>query len=47
MTILTLKILIAQLFEGARYINLVNDGKESLTLEDIQLFRKYHFKFLI
>ena len=30
-------ILIAQLFEGARYINLVNDGAATLTSEDIEL----------
>jgi cysteinyl-tRNA synthetase len=30
-------ILIAQLFEGARYINLVNDGAATLTSEDINL----------
>jgi cysteinyl-tRNA synthetase len=30
-------ILIAQLFEGARYINLVNDGAATLTSEDIDL----------
>jgi cysteinyl-tRNA synthetase len=32
-------ILIAHLFEGIRYINLVNDQKESLTAEDIQLLK--------
>ncbi|UQD56345.1 cysteine--tRNA ligase [Flavobacterium sp. K5-23] len=31
-------IMIAQLFEGVRYINLVNDGKESLTVSDLELF---------
>lgn len=30
-------ILIAQLFEGARFINLVNDGTATLTADDIQL----------
>jgi cysteinyl-tRNA synthetase len=30
-------ILIAQLFEGARFINLVNDGAATLTSEDIKL----------
>jgi cysteinyl-tRNA synthetase len=30
-------ILIAQLFEGARFINLVNDGAAALTSEDIEL----------
>ena len=29
-------ILIAQLFEGVKYINLVNDGKESLTEADVK-----------
>lgn len=32
-------ILIAHLFEGIRYINLVNDQKEQLTTEDIQLLK--------
>jgi cysteinyl-tRNA synthetase len=31
-------ILIAQLFEAVRYINLINDGKESLTKEDLADF---------
>jgi cysteinyl-tRNA synthetase len=30
-------ILIAQLFEGARFINLVNDGAATLTSDDIKL----------
>lgn len=30
-------ILIAQLFEGIKYVNLVNDGKEHLTSEDIDV----------
>lgn len=30
-------ILIAQLFEGIKYVNLVNDGKEQLTSDDIEL----------
>ncbi|WP_428225416.1 cysteine--tRNA ligase [Flavobacterium sp.] len=40
-------ILIAQLFEGTRYINLVNDGKETLTAEDIALIQQtlHHFVF--
>ena len=33
-------ILIAQLFEGVKYINLLNDGKESLNLADLELFSK-------
>ena len=39
-------ILIAQLFEGVRYINLVNDGKETLTSEDIGLLEKTLSGFL-
>ena len=31
-------ILIAQLFEGVRYANLLNDGKESLTAADLETF---------
>ncbi|WP_139958014.1 cysteine--tRNA ligase [Flavicella sediminum] len=30
-------VLIAQLFEAVKFVNLVNDGKESLTKEDIEL----------
>ena len=33
-------ILIAQLFEGVRFINLVNDKKETLTAEDIALLNE-------
>jgi len=33
-------ILIAQLFEGVRYINLLREGKETLTAGDLELFRK-------
>ena len=33
-------ILIAQLFEGVRYINLLKEGKETLTAGDLELFRK-------
>ena len=32
-------ILIAHLFEGVKYVNLVNDGKESLTQEDLALLQ--------
>lgn len=32
-------ILIATLFEGIRFINLVNDGKESITSEDLALLK--------
>ncbi|MCB9426537.1 MAG: cysteine--tRNA ligase [Flavobacteriales bacterium] len=31
-------ILIAQLFEGVKYINLINDGKETVTAEDLKVF---------
>ena len=33
-------ILIAQLFEGVKFINLLNDGKESLTAVDLEIFAK-------
>jgi cysteinyl-tRNA synthetase len=33
-------ILIAQLFEGVRLINLLKDGKESLTAVDLEIFSK-------
>lgn len=33
-------ILIAQLFEGVRYINLLKDGKESITTADLDLLTK-------
>ncbi|MEO8235672.1 MAG: cysteine--tRNA ligase [Flavobacterium sp.] len=39
-------ILIAQLFEGARYINLVNDGKEALTQVDLEVLRNTMNSFL-
>jgi cysteinyl-tRNA synthetase len=39
-------ILIAQLFEGARYINVVNDGTETLTAEDIELLSTTFSNFL-
>ena len=32
--------LIAELFEGAKYINLLLDKKESLTKEDLDFFKK-------
>ncbi|SHJ17162.1 cysteine--tRNA ligase [Flavobacterium terrae] len=32
-------ILIAQLFEGIKYINLINDGKESITTSDLEDLR--------
>ena len=30
-------ILIAQLFEGVKYINLINDGKETITAADLEV----------
>ena len=33
-------ILIAQLFEGVRFINLLKDGKETLNAEDLKSFEK-------
>jgi cysteinyl-tRNA synthetase len=33
-------ILIAQLFEGVRFINLLKDGKETLAAEDLEIFAK-------
>ena len=34
-------IAIAQLFEGVRFINLLSEGKESLTPEDLETFRHF------
>ena len=31
-------ILIAQLFEGVRFVNVLKEGKESLTIEDLKIF---------
>jgi len=39
-------ILIANLFEGIKYINLVNDKKESLTTEDIELLKTTLYSFI-
>jgi cysteinyl-tRNA synthetase len=39
-------ILIAQLFEGARYINLVNDGKETITNGDLATLKNTLHTFL-
>jgi cysteinyl-tRNA synthetase len=39
-------ILIAHLFEGVRYINLVNDGKESLSAEDLLLLTTTMHQFV-
>lgn len=33
-------ILIAQLFEGVRFINLLKEGKETLNIEDLKFFEK-------
>ncbi|MFK7049258.1 cysteine--tRNA ligase [Flavobacterium columnare] len=40
-------ILIAHLFEGTRFINLLKDGKETITQEDLELIKKTinHFVF--
>jgi cysteinyl-tRNA synthetase len=38
-------ILIAQLFEGIKYVNLVNDGKEHLTSNDIELLHTTLYTF--
>ncbi len=40
-------IVIAQLFEGARITNSVNDGKETLTADDKELLKKLFDTFLI
>jgi cysteinyl-tRNA synthetase len=32
-------ILIAQLFEGVRFINLLHDGKETLNAVDLDIFQ--------
>lgn len=39
-------ILIAQLFEGARFINLVNDGSEKLTNGDLELLNQTFSNFI-
>lgn len=39
-------ILIAQLFEGVRYTNLMKDGKESLNQTDLDVFKKTMFAFV-
>jgi cysteinyl-tRNA synthetase len=39
-------ILIANLFEGARIINSVNDGKETITTEDLALLKKIMHDFV-
>ncbi len=39
-------ILIAQLFEGVRYTNLMKDGKESLNQADLDVFKKTMFAFV-
>lgn len=40
-------ILVANLFEGARIINSVNDGKESITAEDLATLKKLMNDFVI
>jgi cysteinyl-tRNA synthetase len=39
-------ILIAQLFEGVRFINLMNDGSATLTVDDLALFSKTMSAFI-
>lgn len=39
-------ILIANLFEGIKYINLVNDKKETLTTEDIEVLKATLYSFI-
>ena len=39
-------ILIANLFEGIKYINLINDEKETISSEDLELFSKAMHQFL-
>ena len=39
-------ILIAQLFEGVKYINLLSDGKEFLTQKELEDFKKIFYEFI-
>ncbi len=39
-------ILIAQLFEGVRFVNLLNDGKESLNASDLAIFKSAFHAFI-
>ncbi len=39
-------ILVAQLFEAARIINSANDGKETLTSDDLALLKKLMYGFV-
>lgn len=39
-------ILIANLFEGIKYVNLINDGKETISPVDLELFSKAIHSFL-
>lgn len=39
-------VAIAELFEAARFINSVNDGKESITASDLERLRKVYRVFL-
>ncbi len=40
-------ILVANLFEGARIINSANDGKETISLNDLNLLKKFMHSFVI
>jgi cysteinyl-tRNA synthetase len=40
-------ILIAQLFEGVRFINILKDGKETLNTEDLKSFEKAMTDFVL
>jgi len=39
-------ILIARLFEGVKWINQVNEGKESLNEEDLRSFKEHMHRFI-
>jgi cysteinyl-tRNA synthetase len=39
-------VLVANLFEGARIINSVNDGKETITIADLALLKKVMHDFV-
>ena len=39
-------ILISQLFEGVRFINLLKEGSASLTAEDLKIFKKEMYSFV-
>jgi cysteinyl-tRNA synthetase len=40
-------ILIAQLFEGVRFINLLHDGKETLNAVDLDIFSNAMNAFIL